>query len=150
MTVMIYLLPRTLWQSSVSFGFVRFIRTLSGGNLILSGGSFGFVGFIRGRHGGRRVHSGSFCYFPCVLGVVGFIGVRWVGSDAPSAYRLIGARSWVVGFIGCTLVSLGSFRRALGIVGFIRVCCVYSVPPYGSSARSLGSFMRALAVVGFI
>ena len=78
-------------MSSGSFSGVGFIRLCPWGRLLPSGslGSFGCTlgvnGFIRVCPGGRRVNLESLVLFVCALGidgligVVGFIGGRWVG-----------------------------------------------------------------------
>ena len=154
------------------FGFVGFIRARTGGRRFhsCSLGSFGHAlvstcsfGFVRALHGGRRVHSGSLGSSMRALGVVGFVGFirarqgcRLVNYGAPwdcrvhSGAPLLSSSSFgFVGFIRSRpggrpahLVSLGSFKRALVVVGFIRVHWDHS----GEPLRSLGLF----GVVGFI
>ena len=127
----------------------------SGAPWLLSG-SFGVVGFIQVRPGCRRIHSwalGSFC---CTLGVVAFIGGRWVQS---ATLDLFVCALVVVGFIrgrsihsGAQWVSL----RLFGDVGFIQVRpgghWVIQVSAGGCRVHSgsLGSFRCTLGIVGFI
>ena len=85
-------------------GYIR-VYWVNSGAPFGSSGSFGFVGFVRA---GRRVHSGSLSSFWHVLGWSGsfrFVGLIWL-------------RPW-----GCQVhsISLGSFGRTLGVVGFIWV-----------------------------
>ena len=77
--------------------------------------------------------------FGCDLGIVGFFLVGWVRTGAPGCRRFIGARR-------VHSDSNPTFRRGVGIVGFIRA------RPWGPRvlSDSLGSFGRALTVVAFI
>ena len=134
------------------------VRCVHLGALWLSSGSFEFVGFIPARSVGNRVHSGSLSSFgaprvslgsiTCTLGVVGFIRVvDFIGvhSGAPlCSFRLalgvipgsFGRALEIVRFIqvhsGAPLESEGSYRRALGVVGFISFLWVYLGEPLGS------------------
>ena len=121
----LWVYPGTAWGSSVSFGF---------------------VGFIRARSWGRLVHCSSLSLFGRILGVVCSSGRR-VHSGAP----LVSLVSF--GFIparpACRpvhLVSLCSIGRALVVVVFIRACPACRWVHSGSFV----SFMRGLCVVRFI
>ena len=130
-----------------SLGLVGFIRDgpygrrVHFGSLCSFGCALGIVGFIRAHNCGRRVHSGSLSSFRRVLGVDGFIRVRWFHCGAPCG------STGSFGFVGFIRVkcwwSLGSFLRALGVVGFV----IRTRP--GGPCVHLGSFWRALGVVGF-
>ena len=138
----------------------------------VSSGSFAFVGFIHARSGGYRVHFGSSGSLGCALGVVGFHCVHSYASKAWSfSIRFVGFIRSGPEFrrIGSILTRmrlqgwLGYLRRAMYVIGFIRV---HVAAPWGSSGSfgfiqarpvcrrvhsgSLGSLWRVLGVVGFI
>ena len=106
-------------------GLIRARRVHFGGPW-RSADSFGFVEFIRARRGGRRIFK-----------IVGLIRAHHSGVHlgAVGLFWPIRARPGV---------SLGLFRRALVVVGFIRQhacgCGVHS--------DSIGPFGRALGVIG--
>ena len=109
-------------------GVVGFILACHCGRRVRSGwfGSFEraqvvFVWFIRARTGGRRVHLDSFGKFGCAPGVFELIQVH---SGEPRGSS---------GSLGSATGYSGSFRRAPGIVGFIRDRLVLSGAPRGSS-----------------
>ena len=134
-------------------------------------GSFGFVGFIRSRPvgflracpRGRLVISVRWVHPSAVWGCLVHSGAPW-GSSGSTAFvwfirvgRRIhsGVPRWssgsfrLVGLVralpGCRRVlscSLGSLRRALGVVGFIRVGWVHSGAQWGTS-DSVVRFIRA-------
>ena len=101
-------------------------------------------GFVRVRPGGRRIHSGSFDSFLRAKWVVWLISARSGDRCVHSGAPLLSSGSFgFVGFIRSRpggrrahSVSLGSFKRALGVVRYIRV--------------HSGSFERVVGVVGFI
>ena len=109
------------------FGFVGSIPGRSGGRRVYSGssGSFsrylGVVRFIMARPGGRRIHFGSLGSLGRALVVVGIIRTRRRGRLGHWGAPWVSSRSF--GFPRGSSGSLGSFRRAkwvLGFVGFIR------------------------------
>ena len=105
----------------------------------LSGSFAAFVGFIRAGPGGRRVHSGSLGSFGPALAVLGVIMVRqarpWRGrvhwerpvgrrvhlSFFEHAFGVVGSLRSLPGDRGVHSGWLGTFGRALGVVGFIQV-----------------------------
>ena len=83
----------------------------------------------------RRVHFGS---FGRPLGVVGFrYACFWAHSRAAwgssGSFGSLGSFGQVQGYVaGTPWVLLGSFRRVLGVIGFIRVRWVHTGAPLGS------------------
>ena len=119
------------WRSSVSSKVVGFIRARPGGRRVhpvAFGSALEIVGFIRDRWVSWSAPWGS----SCSSGVAGFAGVRpWVRVVYPGLLLSLGwtlAGSFVVvGYIPVRPggrrvhpVWLGSLRRALVVLGFIR------------------------------
>ena len=114
-------------------------------------GTFGFVWFVQVRPWNPWVHSGLSGSSGCSLDVAGFIrvrlgvplasigfvrvlpGGRWVLSGSFTFVLFV----WVCPSVCCVRSgSSGSFRCAMGVVGFFRVRLVRLNSPWGS----LGSF----------
>ena len=127
-----------------SYGVVGFVRVQPGVRLVNSGSfdcTLGVAGFTRG----CLFHSGAHCGSLGSFGVarfirvrpgiiVGFIRVLWFHACAPSgplgSFGFVGfirmraggylVHSGSLDSFGCPCGSFGSFRCALGVVGFIR------------------------------
>ena len=131
--VLIWAHPGGRWGHSVSFmctmGVIQ-VCWVHSVPLCGSSGSFRFVRFIRALPWCGPLHSGSLGSFWRALGVDGFIlarpgvcrfiPVRWVHLDAPLV-EIIRIHLIRAGAPWVHSVSLGSFWRALGFVGFIPV-----------------------------
>ena len=150
---------RALWGSPGSLVCVLSFAVCPGGRGIHSGA-------IPPHHGSGWVNSSSCGPFPCTLGLVRFLRVRWVHSRVPWGRRFLPA-------------SFGPLPCALRVVGFVRIRsvpagvhspapwwlsgsfgCFRSIPearwsipvrPGCSRVRSVsfGPFLCALGLVGF-